>query len=308
MTVAVIVHVEADRPYVDSMREKLEGVRLIACMAAPKTPIMAFDQRLPLVLVWSAQAAEMGAASAFAALANAHRGEIIFCVADETQRPRAFERLRGAVVDGSPRSSLFPGGLSAALAEAHRRQIFADAAGARARAVRPPATQGAFTGGVVRGLAGTVAVFGVGGAAAMAVEQIPDGLLATDHASAPVDVAFLDVPAEESELSLQSDLASGAWAESEIIIVDASQADVPLANPAPARVAAVRAAAFVTNVPLEVWTPDPDLVTPMVEFSDAPDVELTPWAGPETAARHDSAAFVSAANAAPESNEARPAI
>ncbi|MGE0046200.1 MAG: hypothetical protein AB7J28_15990 [Hyphomonadaceae bacterium] len=277
MTVAVVVHVEADRPYVDSLKEKLEGVRLIACAVAPKTPVMAFDPRLPLVVVWSKHALEMGAAAAFAALARAHRGEIVFCVSDEAQRPRAFEKLRGAVVNGSPRSSFFPGGLSAALTEAHRRQLFAEAAGVRARA---PAggVQRAFTDGMARGLAGSVALFGMGGAAALAVEQIPEGLLEPGQAAAPAEVAFLDVPSQqEPVVAEEADL----WAESEVIVVDASLADVPLANPAPARVAAAQRAAFRTSVPLEVWTPDEGAAQSLLEFSDSPDLELVPWDAPQ---------------------------
>ena len=271
MTVAVIVHVESDRPYVDSLQGELEGVRMIACAVAPRTPIMAFDPRLPLVLVWSPAAIEIGAAATYSALAAAHRGEIILCVVDRAPCPRPFERLRCAIVDGSPNSSFFPGGLSAALIEAHRRRLFTEAAGARDGAVRADATQRALAAGIARGLAGSVAVFGVGGAAAMAVDHLPAGFDPGGAPPMPVDVAYLDTVADMAE---EAPLAPGVWADAELIVVDPAQADVPLANPSIERVAARRAAAFVTDVPLQIWSPEDELDATFAELTELAPIEL----------------------------------
>lgn len=245
MTVAVIVHVEADRPYVDSLHLKLEA-RLVACAVQPKSPIMAFDAKHPLILVWSRHAAAQRAAGGYAAMSRAHGGQTIICVTDDTALPGVLERLPASVVNGSPRSSLFPGGLAAALSEAHRRQLHAAAAALRAPELAAQASRRAFSEGVARGLAGSVAVFGVSGAAALGVDQMsalsgPDLIAEAPQMGATSTFEDAANPAAEDEGIMFAEVDSVAW---EI----GPAADVPLAAPAPA-------AETASDVPLEIWTP-----------------------------------------------------
>jgi hypothetical protein len=284
MTVAVIVHVEGDRSYVDSLQSKLDGVRLIACAVQPKaTPVMAFDARLPLILVWSAQASGEAAERCYLALGRLHPGQTILCRIDGTLLPGCLERMRASIVDGSPRSSLFPGGLLAALTEARRRQLHAQVARPAERNAAAANVRRAFAEGVTRGLAGGVAVFSVGGAAALSFDQLPG--------SPPLDVAA-DTQAEAAPIS---DAASENWTEPTLIVVEppvsrpaapVHDPDVPLAAPPPDQIAAEQALAFTTDRPLEVWTPDSDIhslpsvgrlvIEPLAtEWRDAPHPQLS---------------------------------
>jgi hypothetical protein len=288
MTVAVIVHVEGDRSYVDSLQSKLEGVRLIACAVQPRaTPVMAFDARLPLILVWSAQASGEAAERCYLALGRLHPGQTILCRIDGTLLPGCLERMRASIVDGSPRSSLFPGGLLAALTEARRRQLHTQATRPSERSAVAANVRRAFAEGVTRGLAGGVAVFSVGGAAALSFDQLPG--------SAPLDVSVDTHP----DAAQASDAASENWTEPTLIVVQppvsrpaapVRDPDVPLAAPPPDQIAAQQAAAFTTDRPLEVWTPDSDLhslpsvarlaLEPLAsEWRDAPHPQLSEEAG-----------------------------
>jgi len=273
MTVAVIVHLEADRGYVDNLQEKLDA-RLVACVLKPKSPLMAFDARLPLLLIWSKQAEARRAGPAFAAMGRLHRGQTIICVTDECPLPPSLQKLTAAVVNGSPRSSMFPGGLNAALLEAHRRQMQEAAQAAQLRTAREAASRKAFAEGMTRGLAGSVAVFGVGAAAAMGVEQFsgPTHVDAYDSGHAITAEA-----ASEWSTVLQAD--DPVFAEAEVIFVEAEEraaapsaradlADVPLGAPSPELEAARRQLGFVTDTPLQIWTPDAALMEDLATLDD----------------------------------------
>ncbi|MGE0828394.1 MAG: hypothetical protein AB7O04_03470 [Hyphomonadaceae bacterium] len=304
MAVGVIAHVEADRAYVDSLRAKLEGARLVAVALQPKSPVLTFEARLSLVLVWSRNAETAGAANALAALARAHAGEIIVCVADGAAAPKALERLGAAIVDGAPTSSFFPGGIAAALAEANRRQLYAQAA--RQRASSAQTGPKAFADGMARGLAGSVAVFGVGGAAALGLEDLPNALFSIEPGYEPqVAAATLDEAAQFDEAQLAATQDEAVWAEADAIVIEAaaidpSLADVPLANPSFERVQAARAAAFATSTPLELYMPEPLETPALMALPETATPELAAWEGPtqetaqaprttqDTQASHDS--------------------
>jgi hypothetical protein len=195
--------------------------------------------------------------------------------------------MRASIVDGSPRSSLFPGGLLAALTEARRRQLHTQATRPSERSAVAANVRRAFAEGVTRGLAGGVAVFSVGGAAALSFDQLPG--------SAPLDVSVDTHP----DAAQASDAASENWTEPTLIVVQppvsrpaapVRDPDVPLAAPPPDQIAAQQAAAFTTDRPLEVWTPDSDLhslpsvarlaLEPLAsEWRDAPHPQLSEEAG-----------------------------
>jgi hypothetical protein len=253
----------------------LEGVRLIACAVQPKTPVMAFDARLPLILVWSAQAEAEGADRPFQALGRVHAGHTILCRIDGAPLPGSLQRLPASVVDGSPRSSLFPGGLNAALSEARRRQLHAQAAKPAAPALVPPHVRRAFTEGVARGLAGGVAVFGVGGAAALTVDQLPETgpreIVADAQPVAPTPVL------DTEDWSAPMLVAESTPPKLPQTMARREEADVPLAAPGPDELAARRAAAFVTDKPLEVWTPDSQVVAPLYSIDPVAEFDLEPF-------------------------------
>jgi hypothetical protein len=250
---------------------------------------MAFDARLPLILVWSAQASGEAVERCYLALGRLHPGQTILCRIDGTLLPGCLERMRASIVDGSPRSSLFPGGLLAALTEARRRQLHAQAAGPSERNAGAANVRRAFAEGVTRGLAGGVAVFSVGGAAALSFDQLPG--------PAPVDVAVDTHPDSAPPVN---DAASENWTEPTLIVVQppvsrpaaapVQDADIPLAAPPPDQIAAQRAADFITDTPLEVWTPDSSIhslpsvvrfaIEPLAsEWRDAPHPQLSDEAG-----------------------------
>ncbi|MBI1186759.1 MAG: hypothetical protein GC206_05415 [Alphaproteobacteria bacterium] len=283
MTVSVIVHIEADRAYVDSLQDSLESVRLVACVLRPKAPLMAFDARLPLMLVWSRAAEERRAGPAFAAMARLHRGQTIVCVIDDCPAPASLQKAGVAVVNGSPRSSMFPHGLNAALREAERRA---------ARAPAPPAasftpeaaSRRAFAEGMTRGLAGSVALLGVGGAAALAVEQF--GGASMDSPTPRVEIARDMAPAGDAaaQAGVESFAMDGpVYAEAEMILVEAQAPearadlrDVPLAQPSPELTAARRTLGFADR-PLEVWAPDEAMLEGLSSLGDLDALQDSGW-------------------------------
>lgn len=275
MTVSVIVHIEADQAYVDSLQDSLESVRLVACVLKPRAPLMAFDARLPLMLVWSRAAEAMRAGPAFAAMARMHRGRAILCVIDDCPVPAMLQKTQAAVVNGSPRSSMFPHGLNAALREAERQQVLAPAPSARD--AREAASRRQFAEGMTRGLAGSVALLGVGGAAALAVEQFT-GPGSTAETPAPhVEMAGTTAPFfDEGMDGLDGAMDGPVYAEAEVILVEAQEAadvaradlrDVPLATPS-ADLAAARRTLGFSETPLDVWTPDAAVLEGMATLSD----------------------------------------
>ncbi|MBL8551515.1 MAG: hypothetical protein JNJ73_16130 [Hyphomonadaceae bacterium] len=301
MSVAIIAHVAEDRAYVETLTKALPAVRFIVCELDPVGPPLAFDARLPLVLVWSERAARARATRAFAALMRTHGGETILCAMDRHQPPKEFERLNCARVDGAPGSAFFPGGLGAA--------IFA--ADQRAKAVEYDAPQGgisagglvgSFGGGLARGIAGGAALFG----AAAGVPLVMDAI-AVQQSARPVDESFsvMDMHAAVDERVAPFDtaseadpyptgFASGEPPEELVRLAQRvlNEADVPLASSARAEQVARRvhqafgerqltALNTVNDVHEinDIWAPDPFVTEPLENLADAPVLELTDEVG-----------------------------
>ena len=188
MANVVLLYAECDAERARAISAAAAELRpLLSPIAAAATP-MAFGPQIAVMMAWSRAAEAAGLTESFSRIAASHVGPLVVCACDGATLPSAL-RLRHVMYDlESLRGLDGPAVMQLGRMDQWRANLSAPPL----QKAAPVRTGNAFAGGLVRGVAASVAFLGVGGAVALgAVDQLGGPDASPTPASAPDNMRVL---------------------------------------------------------------------------------------------------------------------